>query len=306
MFKTQRNKFGLFRVFRSETPPSHDPDEQSASTQSSLPQLTSATNYTRPPPLLTQTSDNPYHPYPNNSSFRLGDWFWNHGPRKSQQDFKLLLDIVGDLDFSPEDLRNTNWKAIDKELGSSLGDEPEAGDGWSCSPITISVPFHSRTSHPGPCDYTVPDFHHHRLVSIIRAKLSDPYHHHVYHHEPYELRWHPPNKACDIRVHGELYTSEAFIKAQEELMASPREANCHLPRCVAALMFWSDATQLTSFGSAKLWPLYLYFGNQSKYLRCQPSSKLCSHVAYFQSVSQFLWAPILIIDHHWATRIASR
>ena len=307
MFKTQRNKFGLFRVFKSEAPPSHDPDEQSASTQSSLPQLTSSTDYVHPPPpLLTQTFDNPFHPYPNNSSLRLGDWYWNHGPQKSQADFKLLLNIVGDLDFSPEEVRNTNWRAIDRELGSSSGDEPEVGDGWSRSSITISVPFHSRTSNPGPCDYTVPNFHYHRLVSIIRAMLSDPCHHHLYHHEPYELWWYSPNKACDVRVHGELYTSEAFIKAQEQLMASPREPDCDLPRCVAALMFWSDATQLTSFGSAKLWPLYLYFGNQSKYLRCQPSSKLCSHVAYFQSVSHFLWIPILIIDYYLAMRIASR
>ncbi|KAF8834379.1 hypothetical protein BDN67DRAFT_872912, partial [Paxillus ammoniavirescens] len=112
-----------------------------------------------------------------------------------------------------------------------------------------------------------------------------------YHYEPYELQWHPPGGTCDVRVHRELYTSEAFIKAQDQLLASPCESNCDLPRCIVALMFWSDTTQLTSFGSAKLWLLYLYFGNQSKYRRCQPSSKLCSHVAYFQSMSYFLWLP---------------
>ena len=288
MFKTQPNKFGLFRVFRSEALPSHDPDEQSASTQSSLPQLTSATNYADPTPPITSTTDNPFHPYPNHTSLRLGDWYWNHRTQKSQESFKLLLDIIGDFEFSPEDIRNTNWRAINRALGSSLASGPEAGDGWSSSPIVISIPFHHRMPNPGSCDYTVPAFHHCRLVPIIREKLSDPSHHRVYHYEPYELRWNPPNKACDIRVHGELYTSEAFIKAHDKLMASPREPDCDLPRCIVALMFWSDATQLTSFGSAKLWPLYLYFGNQTKYLRCQPSSNLCSHVAYFQSVSRFL------------------
>lgn len=149
-----------------------------------------------------------------------------------------------------------NWRAINRELGSSLGDGPEAGDGWSCSPITISVPFHHQMPNPGSCDYTVPDFHHHHLVSIICEKLSDPSHHRLYHYEPYELQWHPLNKACDVRVHSELYASKAFIKAQGQLMASPHEPDCDLPRCIAMLMFWSDATQLTSFGSAKLWPLY--------------------------------------------------
>ena len=297
VFKTQRNKFGLFRVFRSEALPSHDPDEQPASTQSFLPRLTS-TNYADPTPPVISTSDNPFHPYPNYTSLQLGDWYWNHGPQKSQEDFKLLLEVVGNLEFRPEDVRNTNWRAIDRELGSNLGDGLEADDGWSRSPITISVPFHSRMPNPGSYDYTIPDFHHRRLVSIIREALSDPSYHRIYHYESYELRWHPPNKACDDRVYGELYTSEAFIKAQERLMASPREPDCDLTRCIAAVMFWSDATQLTSFGSAKLWPLYLYFGNQSKYMRCQPSSNLCSHVAYFKQVDQFLCVLILIADCH--------
>jgi len=51
-------------------------------------------------------------------------------------------------------------------------------------------------------------------------------------------------------------------------------------------MFWSDATHLTNFSDAKLWPLYLFFGGDSKYLRCKPSCHLCEHIAYFQTVSQ--------------------
>jgi hypothetical protein len=49
-------------------------------------------------------------------------------------------------------------------------------------------------------------------------------------------------------------------------------------------MFASDATMLASFGTAKLWPLYLYFGNDSKYRRGKPSENLCEQVAYFEKV----------------------
>jgi hypothetical protein len=49
-------------------------------------------------------------------------------------------------------------------------------------------------------------------------------------------------------------------------------------------MFWSDSTQLASFGDASLWPLYMFMGNESKYRRCKPSQHLCSHVAYFKKV----------------------
>ena len=50
-------------------------------------------------------------------------------------------------------------------------------------------------------------------------------------------------------------------------------------------MFTSDSTQLTAFGSTKLWPLYLFFGNESKYFQGQPCNNLCTHVAYSESAS---------------------
>jgi len=110
-------------------------------------------------------------------------------------------------------------------------------------------------------------------------------HCHQFHFEPHELLWQRNKDTDPVRVQGELYTSPAFIDAHRKLQDSPREPGCDLPRVVIALMFWSDATQLTSFGNAKLWPLYMYFGNDSKYGRCKPSCHLCEHVAYFQTVS---------------------
>ncbi|KAF8834366.1 hypothetical protein BDN67DRAFT_992678 [Paxillus ammoniavirescens] len=96
----------------------------------------------------------------------------------------------------------------------------------------------------------------------------------IFHYEPYELQWQPPHREHNIRVYGELFTSNAFIEAHQKLQDSPLEPGCDLPRVVAGMMFWSDATQLSSFGSAKLWPLYLYFRNHN----------LCTHVAYFQTL----------------------
>ncbi|KAJ3569072.1 hypothetical protein NP233_g5289 [Leucocoprinus birnbaumii] len=45
-------------------------------------------------------------------------------------------------------------------------------------------------------------------------------------------------------------------------------------------MLWSDATHLADFGSASLWPIYCYFGNQSKYERLKPSNFAAHHIAY--------------------------
>jgi hypothetical protein len=70
------------------------------------------------------------------------------------------------------------------------------------------------------------------------------------------------------------------------LQRQPREPNCSLERVIAGLMFFSDATHLANFGTAKAWPLYLYFGNLTKYARSAPTSGACHLVGFFPSVGQ--------------------
>lgn len=108
-----------------------------------------------------------------------------------------------------------------------------------------------------------------------------------FHYEPYELIWRPNDDREGIRVHGELYTSSAFIDAHRSLQESPREPECDYERVVFAFMFFSDLTHLTNFGNAKLWPLYAFVGNESKYRRGKPTCNSCEHVGYFESVCLF-------------------
>ncbi|KAF8833027.1 hypothetical protein BDN67DRAFT_917744, partial [Paxillus ammoniavirescens] len=128
-------------------------------------------------------------------------------------------------------------------------------------------------------------------MSIIHEKVTDTRNHQFFHFEPYEFRWHPRHKTTSVNVYGELFVSRAFLEEHQRLQYSPGEPDCDLPRSIITLMYWSDATHLTSFGKAKLWPLYVYFGNESKYLRGQPSRHLCAHAAYFPPAS------IIISDH---------
>lgn len=234
-----------------------------------------------------------YHPYPNRSSFLLGDWYWNGGVQKSQQSFSELLKIVGDQSFSPIDVQHTKWSSINLSLGHSEKDSDgewlDATGGWLKTPIQISIPFHRRTKKPGAQPYIGGDLYHRSLVDVIKERLMDPQAAQHFHLQPYELLWNMGHRKdspdSDVRVHGELYNSPAFLDAHHELQDAPGKPGCNLPRVVVALMFWSDATHLTSFGNAKIWPLYLFFGNESKYQRCHPSNNLCCHVTYFQDVS---------------------
>lgn len=131
----------------------------------------------------------------------------------------------------------------------------------------------------------VDDFYHRSLVSIIRHKFSSLSDYHLFHTEPHEVHWQTSNSWNQLQVQGELYNSPSFIDTHQEVQDLPREPGCNLPQVIAVLMFWSDATRLTSFGNAKLWPLYLFFRNDLKYYRCKPSCHLCEHVAYFQTVN---------------------
>jgi hypothetical protein len=241
-----------------------------------------------------------FYPYPNHSSFLLGDWFWNGGEKKSLASFKDLIGILSDPEFQLADVQNIHWGQINRALATDDADEWLDEDaGWTQTPISISVPYEPRRGvpselHAGPRNYVVGEFYHRSLVSIIREKISGLSDSNLFHFEPYELLWQRPMDQDPIRVQGELYTSPAFIDAHQELQNSPGEPGCELQRVIVSLMFWSDATQLTAFGNAQLWPLYLFFGNDSKYLRCKPSCHLCEHVAYFQKVSALMSTPSLV------------
>ncbi|KAG2056121.1 hypothetical protein BDR06DRAFT_981565 [Suillus hirtellus] len=274
-FVTLPNTFGLSRRYYGNQLPTHDPEE-----------VTTLENLTLTP--LDQVSwdqntgggdKNLFYPYPNKSSFLLGDWFWNGGLQKSHKSFRELLQII-------EDISAMWWNLINDKLGSSAEGAgrltmPFEGAGWKKTAINIKIPIHKRVDNPGVHDYLTADFFHRSLVSVIREKLKNQTHDKLFHYQPYELLWNGGPSKKPTRVHGELYTSEAFIEVHCKLQESQPEPGCELERVIVALMFWLDLTHLTSFGNSKLWPCYMFFGNESKYRRCKPSCRLCNHVAYF-------------------------
>jgi hypothetical protein len=167
ILKSTCNGFRLFRQYYVAHFPDHDPAQNVSSND------------------LIDTSStllaNVYHPYPNQSSFLLGEWYWNGGEKKSQQSFQHLLEIVGHPAFHPEDIAGNNWQRIDAQLsgdrrkgpnnGASWVDEENDGD-WIKTPVKINVPFHKRMSHPGPKDFDVGILHHRKLMSVIREKIT--------------------------------------------------------------------------------------------------------------------------------------
>lgn len=304
--RTAKNAFGLSRLYRGR--PTRVPDmglplEQLATENVMLP----------PPPSGNKRSiSDIIWPYPNLSSFKLGKWFWNDGHKKSKGARQSLLDdVILSDDFSPEDLRGVNFNHLDHILAAPK--EPAApwdDNGWTESKVRITIPtgikttkatkkqkaaavqaarrHHEVDEEAEPFEtrkFDVPKFHHRSLLHIMRSVIEQDEASKNFHYHPFELFWEPPYPdASTERVHGEMYTSQVFIDADRELQASPHEEGCNLPRAIAGFMFWSDATHVAQFGTAKLWPLYGYFANQSKYDRGMPTARASHQVAYFQGV----------------------
>jgi hypothetical protein len=295
VLNSAHNIFGLFRQYHATCFPEHDPDANTTSDDLAKVPL--------PDPSSSALTD-PYKPYPNQSSYLLGEWYWNDGVKKSQSSFKNLINIVGHPEFLAQDVAGTNWTRINWELSGVLwGDRDSSNDreeneegwedekinrGWHETPIKIKVPFNRLMKQPGQAEFEVGKLHHRKLTSVIREKILSPSSHPHLHFEPYKLYWQSNKTSQPARVHGELYSSDAFIDAHNSLQNAPGEPGCELPRVVVGLMFASDGTQLTAFSDAKLWPVYLTFGNESKDRRSKPSCHAFEHIAYFQTVGTTL------------------
>ncbi|TBU38655.1 hypothetical protein BD309DRAFT_1083909 [Dichomitus squalens] len=253
-------------------------------------------------------------PFPNLSSF-LFAWHHQRSHTKSLKDRDALQDMLCRPDFSAADIANVNFVKLDEELahGGIASDHPflESCDGWKESTITIGIPSGRKPTQASkrddataarrlerhqhvpdvPAPHAIPGFHYtvrgfwHKglCAEIIHTLSSDPAARDFV-FDPYYVERKVPGTETTERVYGEVYNSEVFVQEDIRLQNSPPEPGCDLPRVIVPLMFWSDATQVAQFGQAKVWPLYLYYGNQSKYDRARPTAQAGHHVAYFVSL----------------------
>ena len=204
-------------------------------------------------------------------------WFWSK-PNKSLDDCDTLVhDILLDERVSREELRTFSARKETELMDKALAKE---SDHWVESSVTITVP--DGRPHTSECPaptFTIPGLMHRSITEIVRSVWTSP-EAASFQYVPFKQFWVNGTSGKEERVLGELYTSDAFLEAHNALQHQRPENGCTLERIVCAIMAFSDSTHLASFGDASLWPLYIYFGNQSKYVRVRPSSGSCHHTAY--------------------------
>ncbi|KAG8945266.1 hypothetical protein FRC04_001106 [Tulasnella sp. 424] len=320
-FQTLRNAFGIFRTYLRK--PARIPDQEVGVAQltdgiceASDPPLPSfqpqvASNHPTDPPSgldLAKDVSQSIHPFPNISTFRLAHWYHTSGMTGSQESLsRLVKEVLLSEDFKADQLDKQSVEKFDRLLDKM--DKEESGrdavgvaegsswDGWIEEGVRIEVPTGVKNSHRPRGErashaFEVKGLHRRKLVDVIQATFESPAAA-DFHFDPFTTSWElpswiPPFDDCTgntttTRIHDELYTSDAWLEEQAKIDALT-DVPDDLPRAIAGMMFWSDATHLTQFGTAKMWPLYLYFGNQSKIARGKPSSRASHHVAYIPSL----------------------
>jgi Plavaka transposase len=296
------NKFSLWRRYYGHRLPSHDADGVLEAEDFDDVQTPADQVFVDDHP--SASSGSRVGPFPNQSSFLLADWWWNGQNEKSAKEFSKLLALIKTPGFSFEDLVATNWKSSMAAFDAGNYDDDATDEWlndsrWHFTPVEISVPFHRYMRGSGIEKRTVGVLQHRKIVAVIEDKIRN-LQGKSFHYHPSQVVWSPPcdpsTEAIHFRVQGELYNSDAFLEAHRKLQDAPPLPGCNRERVVVALMLWSDETHLSSFGTAKLWPCYMFFGNDSKYRRSKTSLKLCEHIAYFDTVSQSNLLPYALLD----------
>lgn len=296
---TPPNKFSLYRLYKHR--PTHEPDaflklKDLAVTSHHIP-AHDPPSHLPVPPSDTPTSPAPSPakspapwPFANMSIWRFMSWINNGNTTKSATEVNdLAHNVLLSPDFNVAELAGFNCETENTrfERQANKTNDPLAKS-FMKSDVNFTVP----SSLPGVKNesYSVKGLYHRKLTDIIRGAFQESLADHM-HFSPFALFHRPPNSEKAERVYGELYTSDTFIEEHDKVTLSttnipsdapPDERN--LEKVVAAIMFFSDATHLASFGNAKAWPIYLGLGNLSKYIRARPSSGSLFHAAYVPSV----------------------
>lgn len=311
--RTVANRFGLSRLYKRR--PIREPDPSIG-----LETVYTPTQSQRVAPPPKRTIHEIIAPHPNFTTFLFNHQFWLAGHKKTRNERAALRDVIVREDFKNEDLTGVNFDQLDKKLGSSTLDSEapwvRESDGWKKESISIGIPplkkpnqaerrqavaEHQRVLRgdglPIPAatrsdsafegvPLTVLDFWHKDLCAEIKHTFSSDEAARSFVYDPY-LMYHarPDTGNVPEPVYSELFNSQTVVDEDIRIQHLPREADDDLPRAMAMLMWHSDVTHVTQFGDSKVWPGYLYFGNQTKYETSRPSCHGAHHVAFFPSVS---------------------
>jgi hypothetical protein len=298
---TDADAFGVYRVFTRK--PVYDPlhsnthcDSDGLSldpVESGSDSRTRTTPNQGPPHPEIQTTPY-YHPFSNPTAAAAMVAHHSGTPVKSIQETTKMLRIIGSLgsDINPVDLVNFDGTLEHKRLDAYLASASESvfhrEDGWLESTVQIRLPLdQTKMPESSAVEFRVGGVFHRDIIDVISSVYqSDVVR--SFNHVPFKQFWKPSEDSPPERLYGEVFSSRAMLDADEEICKRCQEddlfSGSDLEAVTVPLLLYSDSTHLANFGTASCWPVYMFFGSQSKYVRDKPTSSACHHIAYMPEV----------------------
>ena len=305
-FQTRVNKLGVFRRY-TRNPTWHPLNEESLALACDSSSLDAPPP--NPPEIIHEISSStpeqaePFAPFTNYSTALFMQAYFSGSDTKSEEHANTLAKAMEDKRFRLDELKGFSAQRENARLDKYIqeGGHPfKRQDGWHEASLDIRLPierqqFESEDKAP---TLSIPRFFHRRITDIIRSVCTSRVAE-AFHFTPYTMHWSPDplNPERNERIYGDTYLSDVMVKAQTEVDSLPRVEGDTKERVVLGLMLASDCAQLTSFGLASVWPIYLMFANQSKRERAKPSCHAVHHLAYAPSVRQLFLIDLLLFAY---------
>jgi hypothetical protein len=294
LIETLPDEFGVYRIY-SDSLPTYTPDEFTNLNDLCNPNaLRESGDCSEARPWwspyassLAWVTERPFFaPFLNATTFRLMNWFYSKSNLKSIGELdRLVHDVILAEDFNANDLRKFSAERESTLLDTQQNEASpmfSAKDGWTERSVPIHVPAEGAKKPEADAPiFQVDGLHYRNIVEVVKTAIREPQAQR-YHMAPFYHFWKPSEDAPAERIYSEIYSSDAMIEEHERIRSEPRA--CTLETVVVPLMVWSDSTHLASFGNASLWPIYLFIGNLSKYIRGKPTSFAAHHIAYIPKV----------------------
>lgn len=288
LITTSPDSFGVFRRYSSI--PSHNPKgvnpftDVHSSRQPPNQQIGSSLT------VSSARSDSDPLADSENPSLDILLSLYSEGPIDGASGLDRLLKSLQHPLFDPSKLKGITAQSalrqFEKKIQQKSANTLEFGKDWKRGSVTIRVPcVHHRQREEDAPEFTVDGVWYRDAVEVITNLLKDPDSFDNIHLKPFEEWWCPLESNEPVRVYSETYTSDAMLQLQrglEETLGST--IGPQLETFILAALFYSDGTRLAQFGHASLWPLYMFVGNTSKYIRSQPNTFSAHHIAYLPTV----------------------
>lgn len=298
-FRTTENSFGLWKEYMYR--PSYDPDAFVAVEDLYRPHISTVV-----PDDEEMHSEPEYSAHYSSKTVKLLlDWQNTGSSAKSNEEVNHLVhSVLLHPEFDLDALQSFNATRENRKADAAEEQSP-----FLCSfqhaDIDIEVPSGTRGVPSRP--FTIPGLYYRKIVTLIKEAFDNPISE-QFHLTPFKLfRTRTlPSGEDNERVYSEMYNSDVFLDEHDRVQRAPTDdPSCKREKVIAGLMFWSDATHVAAFGTAKVWPIYMLFGNLSKYIRCQPNSGAIKHLAYIPPFPDSLQDDIKDFHSKWETQQTS-